>query len=142
MGLFCTIVFSWHSQVSYIKNIRLLTLGAWISNFTTVFFPLRLILGVPNREGSYRVFKEKLYFFHISLQPLPRLHRCKRPSTIMSMIMYSYSNWLVIFVQPIAAVCWQGRGGKLLIILGKKHNIQWKPFSFWVLSISGEASWS
>ena len=37
--------------------------------------------------------------------------------------MYSHSYWLVIFVQPIAAACWRGKGGKLLRILGKKHTI-------------------
>ena len=33
---------------------------------------------------------------------------------------YSLSYWLVFFVQPIAADCWRGRGGKLSRILGKK----------------------
>ena len=36
------------------------------------------------------------------------------------MRVYSHSYWLVIFVQPIAAECWRGRGGKLSRILGKK----------------------
>ena len=35
------------------------------------------------------------------------------------MRVYSHSDWLVIFVQPIAAECWRGRGGKLSRILGK-----------------------
>ena len=29
------------------------------------------------------------------------------------MRVYSHSYWLVIFVQPIAAECWRGTGGKL-----------------------------
>ena len=35
------------------------------------------------------------------------------------MRVYSHSHWLVIFVPPIAAECWRGRGGKLSTILGK-----------------------
>ena len=31
--------------------------------------------------ANYRVFR-KIVFFHNSLQPLPRLHRCKRPSKL------------------------------------------------------------
>ena len=38
--------------------------------------------------------QEKL-FFHNSLQSLPRLHRCKRPSYAMRV--YSHFYWLVIF---------------------------------------------
>ena len=55
----------------------------------------------------------KIVFFHNSLQPLPGLHRCKRPS--------KHSYWMVFFVQPITAKCWCGRGGKLLRILEKKY---------------------
>ena len=36
------------------------------------------------------------------------------------MRMHSHSYWLVIFVQPIAAECRRGRGGKLSRILWKK----------------------
>ena len=63
-------------------------------------------------------------FFHNSLQPLPRLHRCKRPSnsqrnvSVQSPVMAGN-----VFVQPIAAECWRGRGGKLSRILGIKHNV-------------------
>ena len=41
------------------------------------------------------------------------------------MRVYSHSYWLVIFVQPIAAECWRGRGGILSRIYEKKHNISW-----------------
>ena len=36
-----------------------------------------------------------------------------------AMRVYSHYYLRVIFVQPIAAECWRGRGGKLLRILGK-----------------------
>ena len=39
-------------------------------------------------------------FFHNSLQPLPRLHRCKRPSKLLAQCgctLYSHSYWPVIF---------------------------------------------
>ena len=39
------------------------------------------------------------------------------------MRVYSHSYWQAIFVQPIAAECWCGRGGKLSRILGKKNTI-------------------
>ena len=39
----------------------------------------------------------KNVFFHNSLQPLPRLHRCNRPSTLSTQCdVYSHSYWLVI----------------------------------------------
>ena len=42
--------------------------------------------------------QEKLSFLHNSLQPLPRLHRRKRPSKLSNaMRVYSHSYWLVIF---------------------------------------------
>ena len=68
-------------------------------------------------------------FFHNSWQPLlPRLHCCKRPySALNVMRVYSHSYWLVIFVQPIAAECWRGKGGKLLRIPKNKHNIYRTP---------------
>ena len=47
---------------------------------------------------TYRVFRKNCVFFHNSLQPLPRLHRCKRPSKLSNAIrVYSHSYWLVIF---------------------------------------------
>ena len=36
-------------------------------------------------------------FFHDSLQPLPRLHRCKRPKLLTQCECTVTSNWLVIF---------------------------------------------
>ena len=47
-------------------------------------------------SSCYRVFRKKLCFFHNSLQPLPRLHCCKRPSKL-AMRVYSHSYCLVIF---------------------------------------------
>ena len=47
-------------------------------------------------------------FFHNSLQPLPRLHGCKRPSKLSTqcecteLILAGY-----FFLQPIAAECWE-----------------------------------
>ena len=66
----------------------------------------------------------KIVLFHNLLQPLPRLHRCRRPSKLSTQCECTVSpiGWY-FFVQPIAADCWRGRGGKLLRILGKKHNI-------------------
>ena len=55
-----------------------------------------------------------------SLQPLPRLHRCKRPSKLSTQCECTVTPIGCFFVQPIAAECWRGRGGKLLRILGKK----------------------
>ena len=70
---------------------------------------------VPSLPSAmYRVFRNNV-LVHNSLHPLPRLHRCKRPS--------KHSYWMLFFVQPTTAKCWCGRGGKLLRILGKKHNI-------------------
>ena len=40
----------------------------------------------------------KIVFVHNSLQPLPRLHRCKRPSKLSTQYRgYSHSHWLIIF---------------------------------------------
>ena len=65
-------------------------------------------------------FSGKIVFFHNSLQPLPRLHRCKRPSKLSTQCECTVTpiGWY-FFVQPIAAEFWRGRGGKL----SKKHNI-------------------
>ena len=63
--------------------------------------------------------QEKLCF-HNSLQPLPRLHRCKRPSKLSNaMRVYSHSYWLVFFWKPIAPECWRRWSGKLSRILEK-----------------------
>ena len=58
--------------------------------------------------------------FHNSLQPLPRLHDCKRPSKLSTQCKCTVTpiGWQ-FFVQPIAAKCCRGRGGKLSRILGK-----------------------
>ena len=66
----------------------------------------------------------KIVFFHNSLQPFPRLHRCKRPSKLSTQCECTVTpiGWQ-FFVQPIAAESWRGRGGTLSRILGKKHNI-------------------
>ena len=63
----------------------------------------------------------KIVFFSNSLQPLPRLHRCKRPSKLSTQCECTVSpiGW-PFFVQPIAAKCWRGRGGKLSRFLGKR----------------------
>ena len=63
----------------------------------------------------------KILFFHNSLQPLPRLHRCKRPLKLSTQCDCTVTTigWK-LFVQPIAAACWRGRGGKLSRILEKK----------------------
>ena len=53
----------------------------------------------------------KIVFFHNSLQPLPRLHRCKRPSQLSTQCECKV-------VQPIAAKFWRWRGRKLSRILG------------------------
>ena len=65
----------------------------------------------------------KIVFFHNSLQPLPRLHRCKRPSKLSTQCECTVNPiGLYFFVQPIAAECWRGKGGKLSRILGKKNT--------------------
>ena len=53
----------------------------------------------------------QIVFFHNSLQPLPRLHRCKTFKALNTMRVYSF---------PIG---WRGRGGKLSRFLGKKHPV-------------------
>ena len=60
----------------------------------------------------------KIVFFHNLLQPLPRLHRCKRPwklSTQCECTVTPIGWWF--FVQPIVAEYWRGRGGKLSRIM-------------------------
>ena len=66
----------------------------------------------------------KNVFFHNSLQPLPRLHRCKRPSKLSTQCKCTVTpiGW-EFFFRPIAAEFCQERGGKISRILGKIHNI-------------------
>ena len=68
--------------------------------------------------------QEKLCFFHISLQPLPRLHRCKRPIKLSKQCKCTVTpiGWQY-FGQPITAQCWPRSGLKTLKILGKKTQI-------------------
>ena len=68
--------------------------------------------------------QEKLFFFHNSLQPLLRLHRCKRPSKLSTRCECTVTpiGW-IFFAQTIAAECWRGRGGILSRILEKLHTI-------------------
>ena len=70
------------------------------------------------KNWKYRVFRKKT---HDSLLPLPRLHRCEKSSKLSTQCECTVTpiGWL-FFVQPIAAECWRGRGGKLLRILEKK----------------------
>ena len=63
----------------------------------------------------------KIVFFHNSLHPLPRLHRCKRPST--SQHNASVQSLLLavnFFGQPIAG---EGEVANIRKFLEKKHNI-------------------
>ena len=53
---------------------------------------LTVVTDVPAVQGG----QKKLCFFHISLQPLPRLHRCKR-NLKLSTQCECHSYWLVIF---------------------------------------------
>ena len=66
------------------------------------------------------MFRKNCVFFSKLLQPLPRIHRCKNPSmlSIQCDCKVNPFGWY-FFVQPIAAECWRGRGGKLSRILGK-----------------------
>ena len=70
----------------------------------------------------------KLCFLHDSMQPLPRLHCCKRSSKLSTQCECTVTpiGWQ-FFVEPIAAEFWRGRGGKLSKILGKMHNSKWTP---------------
>ena len=61
----------------------------------------------------------KIVFFHNSLQPLPRLHRCD------AMRVYSHSYWLVIFGTTNSSrelARWQTFENSW-----KKHSILWTP---------------
>ena len=81
-------------------------------------------------------------FSQNSLQPLPRLQCCKRPSKLSTQCECTITpiGWL-FFVQPIAAECLRGRGGKLsrmfekkqylmnTLYLGLYFPVQWSRFS-------------
>ena len=88
-------------------------------------------LNVPNNEtimriGRYSTSRKIAPTFLVQgvqekfVQPLPRLHRCKRPTKLSTLCECTVTpiGWY-FFVQPIAAECWRGRGGKLSRILGK-----------------------
>ena len=75
---------------------------------------------IPRHPVNIEGFPEKIVNFHNSLHPLPRLHGCKRPSKISTQCECTVTPiGCYCFVQPIAAECWRGRGGKLSRILGK-----------------------
>ena len=65
--------------------------------------------------------QEKLCFFTINCNPslaynaLRDLQSCQRNASVQSLLLT-----VNFFVQPIAAECWRGRGGKLKRILGKQ----------------------
>ena len=67
---------------------------------------------------------EKMSFFHNSLQPLPRLHRCVRPSKLSKQCECTVSptGWS-FFAQPIAAECWRGRGDNFREFLKKTQYL-------------------
>ena len=68
--------------------------------------------------------QEKLGFFTIHCNPsLAYIAVLETFKALNAMWVYSHSYWMVFFVQPIAAECWQGRGGKLSRILEKKPTI-------------------
>ena len=135
------------SRMSHIINNLLTTIYYWKSNFfivtvqTTSKTPRSNSWSTPctpsptlSRTWS-RLIKESsvivqnstlgLYRVYNSLQPLPRLHHCKRLSKLSTQCECTVTPiGLLFFVQPIAAkCCWRGWGGKHSSILGKKHNI-------------------
>ena len=73
---------------------------------------------------------QEIAFFHNSLQPLPRLHCCKRPLKLSTQCECTVTpiGWQ-FFVQPIAAECWRGKSGKLSRILGKDTIFNEHPVS-------------
>ena len=83
------------------------------------------ILGSYNSVIGFHIqgVQEKLCFSQFTaIPPSPTLLE-ETFKALNAMRVYSHSYWLVFYVQPIAAECWRGRGGKLSRILGKKHNI-------------------
>ena len=55
----------------------------------------------------------KIVFFHNPLQPLPRLHRCKKPSKLSTQCECTVIPiGRLFYVQPIAAECWRGNSRK------------------------------
>ena len=74
-------------------------------------------------SGKIQGVKEKLWFFTIHCNSSLACIAVRDLQALNALRMYSHSYWLVIFVQPIAAECWRGRGGKLSRILGKNTFI-------------------
>ena len=78
----------------------------------------------------------KLCFFTILCNPSLAYIAVRDFQSSNAMRVYSHSYWLVIFVQPIAAECWRGRGGKLSRILGKNTIFTEHPVRHTFLSVS------
>ena len=80
------------------------------------------LLTILSKLFIYRVFRKNCVFSQFTASP--PLYRCKRPSKLSTQCECSVTpiGWSLI-VQPIAAECWRGRGGKLSRVLCKKHNI-------------------
>ena len=122
----CPVTKTWPTLYMNIHRYWRFVIMNYRHTFCGSFRYLDAIYWCNNTFSFYlQCVQEKLYFFHNSLQHLPRLHRCNRPSTLSTQCECTVTliGWY-FFVQPIAAECWRrGRGGKLSRILGKKHNI-------------------
>ena len=68
-----------------------------MQNILTIFTWKQLLRSNRDEQTIVQAVQEKLCFFHNSLQPLPRLHRCQTPSKLSTIRVYSHSYWLVIF---------------------------------------------
>ena len=64
--------------------------------------------------------QEKLCFFQNHCNPSLAYIAVRGLQSSQRNASVSHSFWLLIFVQPIAAQCWRGRGGKLSRILEKE----------------------
>ena len=71
-------------------------------------------------EQNIQGVQEKLCLFTIHCNPSLAHIAVRDFQSSSAMRVHTHSYWLVIFVQPIAAECRWGRGGKLPRILGKK----------------------
>ena len=78
---------------------------------------------VTIRTYRYRVFIKNCVFSELSATHI--LHVVEWQLIIARDP--SVQSLLLVDQQPIAAECWQGRGGELSRILEKKHNIKWTP---------------
>ena len=114
--VFCTLL---HILFSSYFSFYWVVVSICITYLFPSFFPPILIL-YSRQSHMYRVFRKNCGFFYNSLQPLPRLHRCKRPSKLSTQsectvapIGWSFS------LQPIGTERWRRRGGKLSKILEK-----------------------